>query len=249
MSEVIVVRDALEVAQVGAELFTESSAGATAARGKALVVLTGGSAAPPLYAALRSDPWRTRVPWASIEFFYSDDRAVPLGDPLSNHGMAQRELHEPLGIAPERVHRFRGEVVDLDAEARRAADELREIARPPMGGPPRLDLVLLGLGPDGHIGSLFAGAADASDRGDAQLVKAVPAPTQVEPHVPRFTLTPAPIVYARTIVLMTTGAKKAEVLARMLKGPDDLKACPAQWLRRATGRVVVVCDEAAAARL
>src|SRR5207244_3178909 len=107
----------------------------------------------------------------------------------------------------------------------------------------------LGLGSDGHICSLFAGSDSVLDRGDAALVRAVPAPAHLEPHVPRLSLAPAVVVMARTVVLLTAGAQKAAVLARALKGPEDLKACPAQWLRRASGRVVVLCDSAAAAGL
>ncbi len=255
MSEVVVGKDAAAVADNAAELFVESTAGAVAARGRALVALTGGSAAPPLFAALRSERWKGRVPWAQLEFFYTDERAVSIKDALSNHGVAERELLRPLGIDPARVHRLRGEAADLPGEAARAAAELRQVASGSNallragGGPPRFDLILLGLGPDGHICSLFANTDAAAERSDDLLVRSVAAPTAVEPHVARLTLTPAALLPARAIVLMTAGAKKSEVLARALKGAEDLRACPAQWLRRATGRVVVSCDEAAAAGL
>jgi 6-phosphogluconolactonase len=258
MSEVTVLRDAAEVAEAAAEAFVEATAGAAAARGRSLVALTGGSSAQPLFAALRSDRWRSRVPWDSMEFFFTDERAVAPTDPLSNFGLADRALLKPQGIPDARVHRLRGEAPDQAAEAARAAAELRASAsRGPVGGsllhradaPPRLDLVLLGLGPDGHICSLFAGTDAAGERGDEQLIRAVPAPTQVEPRVPRLTFTPAVVLLARTVVLTTAGAGKAAVLARALKGAEDLKGCPAQWLRRAHGRVLVACDEAAAAQL
>ncbi len=143
------------------------------------------------------------------------------------------------------VHRLRGEAKDLDAEAARAARDLRET----LGTPPRLDLMLLGLGPDGHILSLFAGVPQSAERGDEQLVRHVAAPTQVEPKVARLTLTPFLLVTARTVVLQVSGAKKAAVLARALEGREDLVACPAQWLRKAAGRAVVVCDAEAASAL
>lgn len=268
MSEVVVLPDAASVAQAAAEIFVEATAGAVAARGRALVALTGGSSAPPLFAALRGEPWRSRVPWAQLEIFFSDERAVPPSDPLSNAGLAQRELLGPLGIAPERVHRLRGEAQDLTAEAARADLELRRVAAgggghqngtsgrgsllqaaPERSAPPRLDLLLLGLGPDGHICSLFQGDEAVLDRGDGALLRMVPAPTHVEPHVARLSLSPAAVVMARTVLLMTVGEKKAAVLARALKGAEDVKACPAQWLRRASGRVVVACDSAAAGGL
>jgi 6-phosphogluconolactonase len=245
MSEVAVVRDAGEVAAAAAELFVEATAGAVAARGRACVALTGGGTAKPLFEKLRAAPARERIPWPGIEFFFTDDRAVPPEHQESNYRIAENELFERVGIDRAQVHRLRGEAKDLDAEAHRAASDLKATA----GEPPRLDLVLLGLGPDGHICSLFAGVPASAERGDDQLVRHVAAPEHVEPHIERLTLTPFVVVTARTAVLQVTGDKKAAVLARALKAPEDLIACPAQWLRRAAGRVVVVADAAAASGL
>ncbi len=244
MSEVAVVRDAAEVAQAAGELCLEACAGAVAARGKALIALTGGSTAKPLF----NDLVRRPLPWARLQIFFTDERAVSVADPLSNFGLAQRELFSRVQLAPAQIHALRGDAADLDAEAARAAAELRTVAGQ-KGGPPRLDLVLLGLGPDGHILSLFAGVASSADRGDAELVRRVAAPLSVEPHLERLTLTPFLVVTARTVVLQVTGEKKADVLSRAMRGAEDLQGCPAQWLRHAAGRVVVVADEAAASRL
>ena len=245
MSEVAVVRDAIEVAAAAAELFIESTAGAVAARGRASVALTGGSTAKPLFDKLLSAPIRDRIPWPALRIFFTDERAVPPEDERSNYGLAQRELLRHLGVQPAAVHRLRGEVTDFASEAHRAASELRDV----LGDPARLDLVLLGLGPDGHICSLFAGVPSSADRGDADLVRHVAAPQHLDPHVDRLTMTPFLVVTARTVVLQVSGAPKAPVLARALKGKEDLVACPAQWLRHAAGRVVIAADTAAAAEL
>lgn len=237
MSEVAVVRD---VARAAAELFVEATAGAAAARGRALVALTGGGSAPPLYAVLREDQ---RIPWPGLHVFFTDERAVPPDHQLSNFRAAQEGLLSQVRVAS--VHRLRGEAKDLAQEARRAAADLRDS----LGAPPRFDLVLLGLGSDGHILSLFAGLPGSAQRGDDELVQAVPAPARVEPAVARLTLTPFLVVTARMVVLQVSGAKKAQVLARALKGPEDRVACPAQWLRKASGRVVVVADAEAASGL
>jgi 6-phosphogluconolactonase len=236
MTEVAVVPD---VAAAASELFIESVAGAAAARGRAAVALTGGSTAQPLYARLRT----ARVPWAQTQVFFTDERAVPPDHELSNYRLSEEGLLRHVQVAA--VHRMRGEAPDLDAEAQRCARDLRET----LGTPPRLDLMLLGLGPDGHICSLFAGVRGSADRGDDELVRHVAAPVHVEPKVARLTLVPFLVVTARTVVLQVSGSSKAEVLARALKGPEDLVACPAQWLRKASGRVVVVCDAQAASRL
>jgi 6-phosphogluconolactonase len=215
VSEVAVVPD---VARAAAELFVEATAGAVAARGTAAVALTGGSTAAPLYDELL----RWRPPWEKLHIFFTDERGVSPSDELSNYRIAQERLLSKVQTAA--VHRLRGEAQDLDLEADRAAADLRST----LGSPPRLDLVLLGLGPDGHILSLFAGVPDSADRGDGELVRKVAAPEQVEPKVARLTLTPFMVVTARTVVLQVAGAKKAPVLARALKGPEDLVACPAQ---------------------
>lgn len=243
MSEVAVARDAAEVAGVAAELFIEATAGAVAARGRGAVALTGGTSAKPLYEKLRSPPIRDRIPWGALHFFFTDERAVPPQDERSNYGLAQRELfaHVPASQA----HRLRGEAADLDEEARRAAADLRAT----LGEPPRLDLVLLGLGPDGHICSLFAGVPTSAQRGDDDLVRHVRAPEHLEPRVARLTLTPFLVVTARNVALQVAGEQKAKVLARTLKGPENLVSCPAQWLRHAAGRVVIAADSAAASEL
>jgi 6-phosphogluconolactonase len=237
VSEVAVVGD---IARAAVELFIEATAGAAAARGRAAVALTGGSSAAPLYAQLRESP---KIPWGDLQIFFTDERAVPPTDPLSNFAIAEREILSKVPAA--QVHRLRGEAADLDEEARRAAAEMRQA----LGDPPRLDLMLLGLGTDGHILSLFAGVPSSAERGDDELVRHVAAPEHVEPKVARLTLTPFLVLTARMVVLQVAGAKKADVLARALEGREDLVGCPAQWLQHAAGRVVVVCDPEAAASL
>lgn len=245
MSEVAVVSDAAQVAGVAAELFVEATAGAVAARRQGTVALTGGSSAKPLYQRLRSPPIRDRIPWSALHFFFTDERAVPPQDERSNFGLARRELFDHVPVPAAQVHRLRGEAAELDGEARRAAAELRSV----LGEPPRFDLILLGLGPDGHVCSLFAGVPESADRGDDELVRHAAAPERLEPRVARLTLTPFLLVTARHVALQVAGSEKAAVLARTLKGPEDLVACPAQWLRHAVGRVVIAADTAAAADL
>src|SRR6185503_7983884 len=197
MSEVAVVPD---VAKASAELFVEATAGAVAARGGASVALTGGSSATPLFAELRAS---RKIPWSETHLFFTDERAVPPGNELSNFGLAQRELLQHVQAGS--VHALRGDAPDLDAEAQRAADDLRAS----LGRPPRLDLMLLGLGPDGHILSLFAGVESSADPGEDELVRHVAAPEHVEPKVARLTLTPFTLLTARMVVLQVTGAKQA----------------------------------------
>jgi len=242
--DVLVVRDEEAVAKGAAEIFVEATAGAAAARGKALVAVTGGSSAAPLFEELRGS-LRRRIPWDKLHFFFTDDRAVPPSHPESNYGLAQRELFSQVPVLDTQVHRMHGEANDLAEEAQRYASVVREVA----GDPPRFDLVLLGIGPDGHICSLFAGRESSAERGDEDLVRHVPAPDHVEPHLDRLTLTPFPIVTARSVVLQVSSGKKAAVLEQAVRGKEDLVACPAQWLRHGVGRVVVIASRDAAAKL
>src|SRR3954470_1561770 len=242
--DVVIVKDAEAVAEAAAEMFVEATAGAVAARGKATVALTGGSSAALFFAGLRG-PLRRKIPWDKIHFFFTDDRAVPPSHPESNYGLAQRELFSKLPVLDAQVHRMHGEANDLAEEARRYAQALRQFA----GDPPRFDLALLGLGPDGHICSLFAGRESSADRGDQDLVRHVAAPEHVEPHLDRLTLVPFPIVTARSVALQVASGKKAAVLEQTLRGKEDLVACPAQWLRHAVGRVVVIASREAASKL
>src|SRR5438128_1181570 len=128
--EVVVARDAQEVAAGAAALVLESTAGAIAARGRARVAVTGGSSALPLFSQLRG-PYRSRIPWDRIDFFFTDERAVPPSHPESNYGMAQRELFSQVPVLDGQVHRMRGEVGDLEGEARRCAEEFRRMAGDP----------------------------------------------------------------------------------------------------------------------
>jgi len=242
--DVLVVRDEEAVAKGAAEIFLEATAGAAAARGKALVALTGGSSAAPLFAELRGS-LRRRIPWDKLHFFFTDDRAVPPSHPESNYGLAQRELFSQVPVLDTQVHRMHGEANDLAEEAQRYASAIRDLA----GTPPRFDLVLLGLGPDGHICSLFAGRESSAERGDEDLVRHVPAPEHVEPHLDRLTVTPFAVVTARSVVLQVSSGKKAAVLEQAVRGKEDLVACPAQWLRHGVGRVVVIASRDAAAKL
>jgi 6-phosphogluconolactonase len=159
---------------------------------------------------------------------------VPPEDERSNFGLAKRTLLDNLEHQPGRVHRIRGE--DEPAEA--AADYDRELRGM------TLDLVLLGLGPDGHVASLFpdAPALDETER----LV--IPAEPTLDPFVERVTLTPPALRSARRIVFLVTGAAKAEAVERALAGPPE-PSIPGSMIRSDSGETLAVLDRSAASRL
>ena len=163
-TEIRLFADLEELSEAAAGEFCSIACQAIAERGRAVVTLSGGSTPRRLYELLATGRYRQRVAWDRVEFFWGDERAVPPDDSDSNYRMARQVLLEPLAIPAAHIHRIEGERNDLDAAA--LAYE-REIARVfgvlPDGPPPAFDLVLLGMGTDGHTASLFPGTDAAGE--------------------------------------------------------------------------------------
>jgi 6-phosphogluconolactonase len=199
-------------------------------RGDCTLALCGGHT--PV--AVLQDLARRTIRWAHVAVYFGDERAVPPDHPDSNFGMARRALLDHVPVRVDRVHRMAADRPDLAA----AAEDYAQLL------PPSLDVLLLGLGPDGHTASLFPGSAALSET--ARLVVAVPPPSPpIEPQVSRMTITPPVIDAARQVVTLVTGDGKAALLARILEGPQDPAALPAQVARRGTW----IVDRAAAGQL
>jgi 6-phosphogluconolactonase len=203
---------------------------AAQAREGGSVVLTGGSTPGPAYerAAELQPDWNAATVW------WGDERCVPPDDERSNYLLAKRTLLDRLRAPPREVHRIRGEL-----EPAQAADLLdRELDGA------ALDLLLLGLGPDGHVASLFPGSPqlEVTDR------RAVSGPAGLEPFVERVTMTMPVLRGARRIVFLVTGATKADAVARAFGAGID-ETVPASLTRLAPGTVELFLDSPAAARL
>ncbi|HSL33180.1 MAG TPA: 6-phosphogluconolactonase [Candidatus Limnocylindrales bacterium] len=270
--ELIVLPDPDACAAAAAERVATILRDAVAARGRAHWSTTGGSTPAPIYHRLAEPPLRDVVPWSQVELWWGDERFVPADHPLSNAKIALADLLEAgayggqsgtgaagvdvaagrttgAPVPAENVHPIpTGEAIGrgLDPEwaAERYAEMLRTDGPPTDGGWPVFDLVLLGIGPDGHIMSVFPGS-EAFEI--SRVALAIPAPTHVEPHVERVTLHPRVIDVARSIVVVVTGAGKAAVLADVLGSEPEPRRLPAQVARRAGAAWIV--DEAAAANL
>ncbi|HEX8069438.1 MAG TPA: 6-phosphogluconolactonase [Pyrinomonadaceae bacterium] len=238
---VLVFDDSAEVARAGARRFVDLSREAIFARGRFAVALAGGSTPKVIYELLASDAYRNEVDWTHVHVFFGDERCVPPDHKDSNYRMATEALlaHVPLPAA--HVHRMVGEG-DAVANARLYEDELREFFA---GEPwPRLDLVMLGMGDDGHTASLFPGTRALAEE------QAWVTSNWVEKfNTFRITLTAPAINHAAHVLFIVTGAGKADRLPEVLTGARDTDRLPSQLIRPVNGTLEWFTDKAAAANL
>jgi 6-phosphogluconolactonase len=240
-----IVADASALADTAAREVVEVGRAALAERGRFLIALSGGSTPRAMHARLAQPPLSAALNWTQVEFFWSDERSVPPESPDSNYGMALATLLTPLGIHLARVHRLEGEASDLDAAARSYERVLATVAgADPRGDPPALDLVLLGMGADGHTGSLFPRTAALDVTGRWVVANDVP-----QLHTRRLTFTFDLILRAREVRVLVAGADKAAALASVWSGPPAAHDFPSQRLAGQDSRVAWLVDRAAASAL
>lgn len=233
----VILPDLGAVAAEAADRFVESARNAIEARGTFRVALSGGTTPNAVYPLLCSEPRVGRVDWSRVEFFWGDERAVPPDDPESNFGTAYRMFISHLsGVRPDAIHRMQGEGPDLDASALAYETELRLAFNARGDHPPEFDLVWLGLGPDGHTASIFAGSSALRVMDRWVVANWVPSR-----QVWRLTLTYPVIDAAREVVFLATGENKANALRHIRTGRSPLPAA-----RVRARRVVWLIDAAAA---
>lgn len=231
--EVAVVADDAALAQEGATRVAAIVRDAVRVRGVCTLVLAGGHTPPAMYRALAARP---NVSWTHVQVFWGDERAVPPDDPLSNYRMARESLLSAISAPLSQVHRIRGED---PIEAAAAAYEA--LVRGYFGGPPQWDLVLLGMGEDGHVASLFPGHAALTEA--RRLVVPVTG-ERINPS--RITLTLPALNAAETVLLVVSGSRKAEIVRIALASRSG--SLPVQQIRP-RGRLLWMLDRAAAAKL
>ena len=240
----LVVADQTALAKEAAELFAETAESAMARAGRFTVALSGGTTPKLLYSLLATEPYRVRLPWRRIHVFWGDERCVPPEHPDSNFGMAKVTLLDLVQIPAEQLHRMQAEREDLNAARKYEIELARVFEVPPTGEPPTLDLILLGLGADGHTVSLFPHTEAV--RETKRWV--------VRNYVPKFganrlTLTASILNRGTTILFLVSGADKAPILREVLEGPPDPERLPSQLIRPVSGRLIWLVDRAAASQL
>jgi 6-phosphogluconolactonase len=228
-----------------AEFFARART-AVAQRGRFIIALPGGATPNRFYALLAG--WRRagtgRIPWAKIHVFWGDERLVPPGHVDSNFRAVNEALLVQVPIPQANVHRIRTEGRSPAGAAALYEQEVRTFFRLPVGRFPRFDLVVLGLGADGHTASLFPGSEALLE--DTRLVVA-PLVAKLGTH--RITFTLPVFNNARTIMFLVSGGQKAETLARALHGGGGSDALPARLVRPRDGTLLWLVDRAAARRL
>jgi 6-phosphogluconolactonase len=232
-----VYQSAVELEQNAAEKFILMINKAIEERGVCFVALSGGETPRPVYRLLGTALMKDRVEWDRVHLFFTDERSVLTTDLQSNYGMINRELISHINIPPKNVHRIEGEKKPEIA----AADYERELREKFNNKIVRFDVVLLGLGEDGHTASIFPGTEVVEE--EKAFVAAV--------FVPRLdswrvTLTLSSINNARNVLLLVSGKKKAGIVQQILKAPSPVNNLPATMVRPVKGKLCWMLDEDAA---
>ncbi len=220
-----------DLARAAAELFVRKSSEAVAQKGSFTVALSGGSTPKALYELL-ADQFRDQIPWPNIHFYWSDERHVPPDHPESNYRIANEAMLSRVPVSPANVHRILSENPAADA-ARDYEDTIKEI-----GEDPRIDLIFLGLGTDGHTASIFPGSEvlDETER-------LVAAPWVEKLNTFRITMTLPLLNNGASVVFLVSGAEKAQIVKEVLEGPEKY---PAQAVKPHNGELIWMLDQDAA---
>jgi 6-phosphogluconolactonase len=242
-AQIVIARDMDELVQMAAMGILDAAQKSVAAHGSFSIALSGGSTPRLLYQRLAGTPVVEEMPWAHLQVFWGDERHVPPDHPDSNYRMAREALLDHVPLPPENVHRIPAEVPSA-ATAAAYADDLRRAFNLEAGEFPRFDLILLGMGEDGHTASLFPHTPALGER--TALVTANPVPKL---DTTRITLTLPVINNAARVWFLISGGTKAEVLKRVLEGPEDPQTLPSQAIAPHDGDLFFLLDSTAAVSL
>ena len=235
-----IFKDSLQLSKAAAETFIRTAKEAVQERGKFIVALTGGSSPKQLYQLLANSPYREQIPWEHTFVFWGDERWVPLTDERSNFKMAHDTLLNQVPVPEEQIFPMWGKQKP-EVFARQYQERLRKYLDKENS---RFDLILLGMGDDGHTASLFPGTAVLEEK--VRWVEAY----YLEPQdMYRITLTAPIINQARQIIFLTFGEKKAPALSEVLEGERNPEKYPAQLIQPQNGEILWLVDEAATQNL
>lgn len=233
-----IFNDHSRLSQAASRVFIRTAAQAISERGRFLAVLSGGTTPIALYRLLA----HADLDWSRTFLFWGDERCVPVEDPANNYSQARQALLAEVPIPKQNIHRILSELSPA-AAAQDYAEQLRGFSEPPLEWP-RFDLVLLGVGEDGHTASLFPGSPVEA----VEPVIAVTGNYQNRP-TERVSLTPLVFNSARLVLFLASGIAKSAIIANIFKGGDHPDLWPAQRIRPSDGRITWMVDAQAASRL
>jgi 6-phosphogluconolactonase len=243
--EIRILADAASIAKRAAQEFVQAAAAAVRERGSFNVALAGGSTPKALYSLLVNDATlRSQVPWDKIHLFFGDERHVAPDHPDSNFRMATEAMIAKAPLEPEQVTRIKGEYPDAEKAALEYEKTLREYFKLKDGEYPRFDLVLAGMGSEGHTLSLFPGTKALHADGRVVVRNWIG-----KLYTERITLTAPAASNSAQIIFMVTGPDKALALKGVLEGPFEPEQLPAQLLQPRNGRLIWLVDAAAGSML
>jgi 6-phosphogluconolactonase len=241
--ELVVTDDPRALAEAAARAIVDVARGAVAARGRFTIALAGGSTPRATYERLAEPPLHEQMPWKQTWVFFGDERGVGPEHADSNYGMAHRALLAKVPIPPAQIARIRGEAEDPDTAAAEYARRLAEVFACKRGELPRFDLVLLGMGVDGHTASLFPGSPVLKE-----VFRPVAAVHAAAASIPqRFTFTFPLLNAAARVMFLVAGPEKAKIMKAVLG--DTASGLPASMVRPTHGRLTWLLDRAAASLL
>ena len=243
-AEVRILGDAAAIARRAAEKFIDAAAAAAREKGSFSVSLAGGSTPKALYALLVGDALRGRLPWDKTHFFFGDERHVEPTHPDSNFRMATETMISKAPLKPEQVHRIKAENPDTEQAAREYEQDLRSHFHLADGQAPSFDLVLLGMGNEGHTLSLFPGTKALRDNGRLVMRNWIG-----KLYAERVTLTAPAVNNAAHVIFMVAGADKAPALKGVLEGPYEPEQLPAQLIDPKHGKLLWLVDPTAGGML
>lgn len=243
-AHIVIAPNMDELVQTAAMGILDVAQLAVARQGMCSVALSGGSTPRLLYQRLAGSPIAQEMPWAHLHVFWGDERHVQPDHQDSNYRMAREALLDRVPIPPGNVHRIPAELPNADTAAAAYADDLRRAFNLEPGELPRFDLILLGMGEDGHTASLFPHSPALKER--TALVVANPV---AKLDTTRITLTLPVINNAARVWFLIAGGTKAEVLRQVLEGPEQPEVLPSQLIAPVDGELCFLLDSTAAVSL
>ena len=233
------------VAKAAAQLFTGAAVKAVASRGVARIAISGGTTPKTMFKLLAdaAQPFVTQVPWDKLDLYWVDERCVPPDNAESNYRMTREALLSKVPLPAERVHRIEGEL-EPEVAAARYESTIRNTFKLEGAETPTFDLILLGMGDDGHTASLFPHTEGLNDVSHIAIANHVP-----QKDTWRVTLTWPVINQSREVAFLIEGAAKTQVLHDVFLGPYQPETFPSQIIRPTSGRLTLLLDAAAASKL